>query len=378
MDRLVPGLNPGSWKQLRALVYGKWKCIPHEVRVGKKKVRYSTGKDAIELILQDEIDDNIRNYLTRLLKFRQNDKLYGTFIKGMPRYLRGENLIHAEWNMVGTDTGRFSCSNPNLQQLPRKGPIKGLFISRFRKGLIGAIDTSQGELRWGAHIANEPRMIELFKQRDVDIHTSTARLLLNKKLISDDERFNAKTVNFLIFYGGGAKTMAQGMKGVTQQQAIDFIRRWHEEFPRVREHFKEVEAFVIEHHYVRNPFGRYRHLLILDPESDDGRTQIRQAINSPIQGGLTDYSKLCGVTLWRRLQKEKLDKDCLIIGETHDEWKLDFRDERTVGIVYPIIKEVFEHESLELMEKQFGIKLKVPMQVEVKVGYNLYEMEEWK
>jgi DNA polymerase-1 len=381
MDKIVPNLNPGSWKQLRALIYGKWKCEPHEVRVGKKKVRYSTGKDAIELILQDDIDDNVRTYLTRLLKFRQNDKMYGTFIKGMPRYLRNGNLIHAEWNMVGTDTGRFSCSNPNLQQLPRKGPIKGLFISRFRKGLVGAIDVSQGELRWGACIANEPHMIELFNQPgDVDIHRSMASLLLGipESQINEDQRFNVKTVNFLIFYGGGARTMAQSMKGVTQQQAIDFIRRWHEEFPRIKEHFREVEAFVMANQFVRNPFGRYRHLLILDPSTDDGRTQIRQAINSPIQGGLSDYNKVCGVMLWRRLQKEGLDKKCLIIGETHDEWKLDFKDEKTVSRVYPIIKEVFEHDSLEHIQKEFGFKLKVPMRVEVKVGYNLYEMESYQ
>lgn len=376
LNKISPiDINPNAPLQLRQLLYGRWNCYPHEIRMGKKRVRYSTGKDALELILKDPIGDEIKEYITNLLEYRKIVKLNSVYVEGMPRFLRG-GFVHATWNLTGADTGRSACNNPNLQQIPRTGDIKELFISRYSNGVLMQVDVSQGELRLAAHVANEPTLIRLFKNTATDIHTAVAAELLGKaeRKVKEEERYNAKQINFAVLYGSGAKTTAQEMKGLSVKDAYRFIHQWHKKFPRWKEHVKEVEEFVIANHYVRNIFGRYRRLLILDHQSPEGMTLLRQAVNAPIQGGLADYNRLCGVNTWRRIEREIQSKHMpLFVAEVHDAWLLDIPKE-LVQPVAQIIKEEFENVDTS----KFGFEFKVPMKVEIKVGNNWKEMEKYE
>jgi len=376
MDTLAPySLSHNAPLQVKELLYSRWKCIPHEIRMGKKRVRYTTAKDALELILKDNIDEPVRKYIQALLSFRKDSKLQSTYILGMPRFLRN-GIIHASWRLDGADTGRDSCSEPNLQQIPRKGDIKKLFISRFKYGVLASLDVSQGELRIGAHEANEKRMIELFNTGTTDIHTTMAAVLLGikEKDVTEDQRYAVKQVNFLIFYGGGVKTMQQEISSetsISEGEAYNFIHKWNREFPGIAKWKKEVEIFIVKNHYIRNLFGRYRHLFIIDPDSEEGKKQLRQGINAPIQGGLADYNRLCGTKLWRRLQKEGLDKKCLIIAAVHDQFLFDCKNRKIAERAMLIGKEEFENVDTS----EFGFKFKIPMKVEIKIGINWKEME---
>lgn len=365
--------NHNSNLQLRQLLYGNWRLTPHEVRVGKKRVRYSTSKDALELILQDRITNDQRTYIQKVLEYRKYTKLYGTYIVGLPKYVDDYGYIHADWNLSGTDTGRSSCSNPNLQQIPRKGDIKEIFISRFgRKGKLLQIDVSQGELRIAAHESNEPTMIRLFREGTNDIHTSMGALI-NKKpenKVTEDERYNTKQVNFLVLYGGGAQTAAQEMKSLTISKALEFIDMWHKTFPGWKKHAEEVRKFVLDNGYVVNSFGRRRRLHILNPNTKEGMTILRKALNSPIQGGLADYNKLCGVALWKRI--DNADMESKLIGEVHDAWMLDVPDNEIDKVAEMAIEE-FENPNTE----RFGFKFKVPMKIDIKVGSNWKDMEDY-
>ncbi len=161
LDILAPiELNHNAPLQLRQLLYNVWKLTPHEVRVGKRKVKYTTAKDALDLILKDSITEDQHSYITQLMEYKKLGKLYGTYIQGMPRYLRN-GFIHATWNLVGADTGRTSCNNPNLQQIPRTGDIKQLFVSRYEDGILMQIDSSQGELRIAAHVSKDTTISKL-------------------------------------------------------------------------------------------------------------------------------------------------------------------------------------------------------------------------
>lgn len=386
LDMLSPvTLNHNAPLQLRQLLYGTWKLTNYPIKQGKKIVNYSTGQAAIDQILDDDIPDKIRAYLDNISKFRKIGKLYSTYIKGMPRYLTDDNYIHANWRLDGPETGRTSCNEPNLQQIPRKGDIKQLFISRYGKsGKLLQVDISQGELRIAAHVSNESNLIRLFEMDAYDIHTAVAASIYHKlpEDVTDDERFSAKTVNFLILFGGGARTLAQALnkeakatkgKTVSIQEASKILHVWNRQFPGWNDYKHETEAFVIDNNYVRNIFGRYRHLFILDPTTSEGQSQLRSAVNSPIQGGLSDYNKLCGYNIWRRIKSNKKLSKALFIMEVHDQYLLDMPED-LIPLVAPIIKE--EYENVDTSE--FGFKFKVPMRVEIKTGTNWKEMKAYE
>lgn len=372
LDTLAPmELNHNAPLQLRQLLYGVWKLTPHEVRVGKKKIKYTTAKDALDLILKDDISDDQRDYITQLMEYKKLSKLYGTYIAGMPRYLR-DGYIHATWNMTGADTGRLSCNDPNLQQIPRNGDIKGLFVSRYDDGVLMQIDSSQGELRIAAQVSNERNLIYLFNHGDPDIHRAVAAGIFHKlpQHVTADERHNGKTIDFAVLFGSGIKTIAQSMKGATEKEAYRVIREWHKQFPGWKKHVEKVTDFVIEHGYVRNLFGRYRRLLILEPDSPDGQASIRKAVNSPIQGGLSDYILLAGYNAWKRIKAKY--PEVLFVLQVHDSWVLDM-PKRYIPTIAKILKEEFENVDTS----EFGFKFKVPMKIDIKVGPNWKEMEDY-
>jgi len=367
-------LNHRSYPQLKQLIYHDWKCYPHEVKVGKKRKRYTTSKDALTMILQDDLPDEVNQYISTLLEYRKAYKLHGTFLVGLNRFLR-EGYIHPTWNLAGPDTGRTSCNDPNAQQVDRKSIIRRMFVSRFGKdGVLVQVDVSQGELRIAAHEANVTPWIKLFNKGDVDFHTGTASELLgiSLKKVDEEKRYCAKQCNFAKLFGSGAKTIAQEMiaYGVKEEQAYHFIEEWDNKFPEWKQFEEDCFEFIQEHGYIRNLFGRYRRLPIISSDYETLSLIKRQGVNAPIQGGLSDLNKLCGYNIWRRIQT--MDS-CLITAETHDSFLFDTR-KRNVSTLIPIIKEEYE----QVDTSRFEFKLKVPIKVDVKVGPNWKDMEEVK
>jgi DNA polymerase-1 len=372
MKLLAPALiNPRSPKQLIQVLYGDWKLEAHPVKVGHKTIYNSSSKAALEMILLDDIKRRPREFITSLLEYRKASKLHGTYIEGMPRFLR-KGLIHATWNLTGTETGRSSCKEPNLQQIPRKGEVKKLFRSRWDTGYVLQSDCSQGELRIEAHSANEPTLIALFN-RGVDIHTATAALIFNcsEHDITEEQRYIAKTINFAILYGSGARTIAASAK-IIVDDAYKYIHRWHKTYPRIKEHFNETLEFVLQNNYVEGLFNRRRRIMILEPESDRGLSQIRQAFNSPIQGGLGDLNKLIGINIWSDLKKYHLEEKVLFTMEVHDAWNFDIKHKKYIKPAVEIIQRNYE----QVDTSRFGFKFKVPIKNDMKVGKNWLEMEE--
>lgn len=372
MKELSPlEVNPKSPSQLVKLLYGTWKCEPHPIYQGKKRLYYSTGKKALELIQEDVIPPRCRMYIEKLLEYRKATKLYGTYLEGMPRFLRNE-FLHAMWNLVGTETGRSSCKEPNLQQIPRKGEINRLFRSRWDSGYLISSDCSQGELRIEAHTANEPTLCRLFNTPGNDVHTATAALLYgcSEYDVTEDQRFVAKTFNFAVLYGSSPPTIAAAAK-ISVDLAYKYQYKWFKQFPRIREHIEEVHAEVLEKNYVRSLFGRYRHIMVLEPESEQGKSQLRSAFNSPIQGGLGDLNKLIGINIRKDFEKHGLAEKVLFTMEVHDAWKFDCKHKKYLKPACEIIRKNYE----QVDTSRFGFKFKVPITTDIKVGKNGLDME---
>src|SRR5262249_28548000 len=141
-----------------------------------------------------------------------------------------DGCIHTSFNPLGTDTGRFSSSDPNLQNVGR-GALRSCFIPPPGCAFIVA-DYSQIELRAAAVIANEEKMLNAYKE-GADLHTQTASLILNKRVdeVCKDDRQLAKAVNFGLLYGQRAKglvTQAKSRYGVelTEIEATEFRNRF--------------------------------------------------------------------------------------------------------------------------------------------------------
>src|SRR4030095_7067549 len=136
-------------------------------------------------------------------------------------------------------TGRLSCSDPNLQNIPIRTDegrrIRSAFVPGDREhNLLLTADYSQIELRFLAHFTEEPALVEAFAQ-DEDIHRTVAAEVFSVKpeQVTREQRGQAKIVNFGIVYGVTASGLARRIEGMTVQSAADLIKRYNKRFPTI-------------------------------------------------------------------------------------------------------------------------------------------------
>ncbi|WP_418736083.1 DNA polymerase, partial [Desulfovibrio sp.] len=236
-----------------------------------------------------------------------------------------QGRIHTTFNQKATATGRLSSSNPNLQNIPVRGPLGKRMRSCFIAGpgrLLVSADYSQVELRVLAHVSQDPALLEAFRNGE-DIHARTAALVydLPPDQVNPDQRRNAKTINFGLIYGMGAQKLAQELK-ISTTQAKDFIARYFERLQGLKEFYEGVEASARKHGFVTTLGGRRR--LLPDINSASGQAAAlarRQAINTVIQGSAADIIKLAMLAVARDEHLRELDARLLL--QVHDELLLE-------------------------------------------------------
>ena len=198
--------------------------------------------------------------------------------------------IHANFKMTGTKTGRFSCSNPNLQQIPRDKVFRALFKAPEGRTFVIA-DYSQMELRVAAIVANEEKLLEAYRQGK-DTHAITAGMLLNKEPeeVTKQERQLAKAVNFGLLYGQGAKGLkdyASGSYGVeiSEEEAKKYREAWFKAYPTFATWHRVEGANSKARMMVTTPLGRKRRFVSY---KDKDFYSATKAYNTPIQGGAAE------------------------------------------------------------------------------------------
>ena len=260
-----------------------------------------------------------------ILQYRKLEKMRPTYLDPLPRLVDPQGRIHTTFNQKATATGRLSSSNPNLQNIPVRGPLGKRMRSCFIAGpgrLLVSADYSQVELRVLAHVSQDPALLEAFRNGE-DIHARTAALVydLPPDQVSPDQRRNAKTINFGLIYGMGAQKLAQELK-ISTTQAKDFIARYFERLQGLKEFYEGVEASARKHGFVTTLGGRRR--LLPDINSASGQAAAlarRQAINTVIQGSAADIIKLAMLAVARDERLRELDARLLL--QVHDELLLE-------------------------------------------------------
>lgn len=350
--------NPDSPKQLADVLFGKL-----ALRVIK---RNRTGASTDVEVLEKLADEHPVPRL--ILEYRQLVKLKNTYLDALPVFMNPRtHRIHASFSQIGAETGRLSCNDPNLQNIPIRTDegrrIRLAFVpqNRERDVLITA-DYSQIELRILAHFTQEAALVRAFLA-DEDVHRAVAAEVFGiaPDTVSKEQRSQAKVVNFGIIYGVSAFGLARRIEGLSQQAAQKLIDAYHARFPTIRQFLDKCVMEAHEKGYVETFLGRRRYLPMIDSRITAQRNASeRMAINSVVQGSAADLIKIAMVNIHHRLQEEGYPSRMLL--QVHDE------------LVFETPRELVAREAAAIkMQMESAMKLNVPLKVEVGWGANWQE-----
>ncbi|MBQ3365817.1 MAG: DNA polymerase I [Acidaminococcaceae bacterium] len=346
-----PGFNPNSPKQLGVVLFEKL-GLPV---VKKTKTGYSTDVKVLE-----ELRDK-HPLVDTILQYRVLAKLQSTYLEGLkPLINRTTGRIHTHFQQTVTVTGRLSSTDPNLQNIPTRTEIgrgiRALFVPGEGYDWLMSCDYSQIELRILAHVAQDPLMLESFRENQ-DVHARTASEVFGVPLdlVSHEMRGRAKAVNFGIVYGISDFGLAVQL-GCSRKEAGEFIENYLVRYKGVKEYMERMKALARNQGYVTTLLGRRRYLPDINNRNFNLRSFAeRTAINTPIQGTAADIMKLAMLRVDTALRKSGLSSRVLL--QVHDELVLE-------------VKEAEREATADLVqaEMQNAFRLDVPLLAEVNYG----------
>jgi DNA polymerase-1 len=347
--------NINSNKQLQHILFEKL-GLPAARRT---KTGYSTDVEVLrDLAAKHEI-------AALVLEYRQLAKLAGTYVDALPKLINPATCrIHTSFNQTVTATGRLSSSDPNLQNIPIRTEvgrkIRSAFVPAGTCMLMDA-DYSQIELRIMAHLSGDPALVEAFREGR-DVHTGTAARIhgVGEDDVSSEMRSLAKTINYGVIYGMGARGLARQL-GISVDEAKGFIEEYFDKYPGVRDFIDESIERARENGYAETLLGRKRPLP--DIGSGDGRVRSfseRIAVNMPIQGTAADMIKIAMIDIDREIAKRGLAGRMIL--QVHDELVFEVPADESKEMTRIVRK---------LMES--AIELDVPLVVDIRTGSNWLE-----
>ena len=343
--------NINSPKQVAEILFDKL-----ELKTKKKKSRSTSAEVLEELAQEYEICDYI-------LQHRKFSKLKSTYTDVLPTLIsKRDGRIHTTYNQALTVTGRLSSSNPNLQNIPIRteegNKIRSAFCAMDKENsLILSADYSQIELRLLAHVSEDEHLISAFKTGE-DIHTMTASKVfgVEPKDVTKEMRRRAKAVNFGIVYGQSKYGLAKNL-GISSAEAQEFIDKYFETYPKVRDYMNDEMEFVSQNGYVETIFGRKRYLAseLMSPNYQIREFALRAAINQPLQGTAADLIKMAMIDVERELEAKNLKTKMIM--QVHDE------------LIFELPKEELETvKELVLKCMELNQPLRVPLEVDINYG----------
>ena len=343
-------VNLKSPKQLSELLYDRM-GLP----AGKKTNRgyRTTSAEVLESLAEKY------PICGKILEYRKYTKLESTYVDALLRLMDKDGRVHTLFDQVSTATGRISSLEPNLQNIPVRTElgrqIRRAFVASEGKMLVDA-DYSQIELRVLAHMSADETMLEAFREGQ-DIHARTAAEVYSVPLdeVTPAMRSAAKAVNFGIVYGISDFTLAKNISS-TRQEARDFIERYFQKYPGVKQYMERMVALGKQQGYVETLLGRRRYL----PELKSGNYNVRAfgercAMNSPIQGTAADIIKMAMIRVERALREQGLASRLIL--QVHDELIVEAPEEECDRVRRLLI---------ECMEGVLA--LDVPLKIDLSMG----------
>ena len=345
--------NLSSPKQLGVILFEK---LEHPIIKKTPKGAPSTAEEVLQELALDYPLPKI------LIEHRSLSKLKSTYTDKLPQMINPRTgRVHTSYHQAVAATGRLSSTDPNLQNIPIRTAegrrIRQAFVAPAGYKLVAA-DYSQIELRIMAHLSDDAGLTNAFNH-NLDVHRATAAEVFDTELdaVTTDQRRSAKAINFGLIYGMSAFGLAKQL-GLGRHDAQQYIDRYFERYPGVKQYMEQTRAIAAEQGYVETIFGRRLYLPEINAKNGMRRQAAeRTAINAPMQGSAADIIKRAMIDVQRWLSKDNID--ARIIMQVHDE------------LVLEINQDIAEAVSQQLCEKMSqAASLSVPLLVEAGIGDN--------
>ncbi len=345
--------NIASPKQLQTVLFEE-----RHLKAGKKtKTGYSTDTSVLEeLALYDPVPRMI-------LEYRELAKINSTYVETLPQLTDKDGRIHTDFVQTGTATGRLSCREPNLQNIPVRTEagrkIRSAFTAPDGKVLISA-DYAQIELVVLAHLSADKNMCKSFIE-GTDVHKATAALIygVTPEEVTPEMRRTAKTINFGVIYGMSSFRLANDL-GISRTQAAQFIDNYFNMYADVDKFIKNTVAGAEETGKVTTIFGRSRPIIGINSRNKVEKAAAeRIAVNSPVQGSAADIVKKAMINVTTAL--EETNSPARLLLQVHDELIFECPDDKaTIESTIALIKDKMEG----------AVELSVPLRVSIEYGKN--------
>lgn len=348
--------NIKSPKQLGEILFDKMGIRPPK----KTTTGFSTNAEVLEGLSKDY---PICEYV---LEYRTVEKLRSTYAETLPTEVNPKTgRVHCTFNQYIAATGRLSCTDPNLQNIPVRGELGKQIREAFRPEKKGwsflAADYSQIELRLLAHFSQDPHLVEAF-QKGADIHRWTAAKIAHVSMeeVTDEMRHKAKAINFGIIYGQQAFGLSREL-GIPMKEAAEFIEKYFEKYPGVKDFMESCKEKARDSGKSVTLIGREREIVDIHNANPMLRSAAeRLAVNTPLQGTAADLIKIAMLQVQEEIEKRGLLTRMIL--QVHDELIFEVPDYELTQV---------EMMVRERMEKVYP--LRVPLLVDISIGKNWRE-----
>lgn len=349
--------NINSTKQLGPILFEKL-----NLATGKKnKTGFSTGFDVLEKLIDEH------EIIPLILEYRNLSKLNSTYVEGLLPLINSDGKIHAHFQQTVAATGRISCTEPNLQNIPIRQEVgrrlRLAFISESPEFVLVGADYSQIELRLLADMSGDETLISAFQNGD-DIHTITAAKVfgVREDQVTSLQRSNAKAVNFGVIYGMSGFGLSTELN-ISRKEAEKYIAEYFKKYVKVKEFLDNLVLECKSNGFVTTIMNRKR----IVHEINASNFVVRQlgerlAMNSPLQGSAADIIKIAMVNVYKQLVSEGF-KSTMIL-QVHDEL-----------IIQTHKDEIDRVKKLLIDNMCNAVKLKVPLEVSIDEGSNWFELK---
>jgi DNA polymerase I-like protein with 3'-5' exonuclease and polymerase domains len=270
--------------------------------------------------------------VAKLLEYRTMQKALTSYGQNMIDFINPKTgRLHADFRQIGAPTGRFACTNPNIQQVPHATEYRRCFTGHPEGRRLVIADYSQIELRILAEFSGDQAFIDAFNS-GADLHRVTAAQVFNveQDQVTKEQRDFAKRLNFGVVYGIGAQRFSM-MTGLSVSEAEDVLRRYFATYRKLDTYLRESASRAVSDKQARTASGRLVRFNFDPSDRQQVSMTQRNGKNAPIQGTSADILKRA----LRLLNDELRNTSGKIVNIIHDE----------------IVVEVNENESEDVARK---------------------------
>lgn len=349
---------------------------------------YKTDKATMNYALNDEtVTEETKELLKLMIYYASMQTKRNSFTKKLPLIRNNEKgTIHGSFNSTGTETGRLSSSNPNMQNLPSHTsdvnqfdyhhPVKRSFVSRYKDGVLIQLDYSALEMRIIGLYTKDPDMLSSFLNGD-DVHKATASIVYGKPTdeITQEERQQTKKVNFGLAYGESPFSFA-GKNNMTVEEAEDIFEKYFNTKPNVKKSIDDVHEFAKQYGYVDTMQGHRRFIHnAMSKDTTKRNEALRQSFNTIIQGtgGFLTNMSLTYIDdfIQQRNMKSK------IVATVHDSIVIDCPPEE-VKLIGKVSKHIMENLPYDFLSIEIDGEMKpYPIEADYEIGLSYNDMVDY-